>query len=288
MRWSGTKLTKSSETEESGFTGPGPSSIRQTFLMLQAYDNLCANSKCVFFLTALPISPDRKENGVQPNKVAKRANQLNVCYKQVFEQGEANCERNLETFLRCIETVANTTQVHRRPSPHTKNVRSCQSTLAPIWSIPPRPHQEVVCHPNIVSFADNWICCDQADSAWQTSAAGKKSFEDKPQWKEDLLHIEESVSIGFLFSCSCLRWLPGQEGTTRRSPEWKARSSNSKPNKQNIFLNIIFAKLSTRWSRATFLLRLTRPSWKPPGFPVRSRMWSSSSTTWPTTGGICY
>ena len=48
-RWSGTKLTKSSETEESGFTGPGPSSIRQTFLMLQAYDNLWANSKCVFF-----------------------------------------------------------------------------------------------------------------------------------------------------------------------------------------------------------------------------------------------
>ena len=111
MRWSGTKLTKSSETEESGFTGPGPSSIRQTFLMLQAYDNLGANSKCVFFLTALPISPDRKENGVRTNKVAKRANQLNVCYKQVLEQGEANCERNLETFLRCIETVANTTQV---------------------------------------------------------------------------------------------------------------------------------------------------------------------------------
>jgi len=27
-----------------------------------------------------------------------------------FYQGEANCERNLETFLRCIETVANTTQ----------------------------------------------------------------------------------------------------------------------------------------------------------------------------------
>merc|ERR1719239_1733270 len=28
-----------------------------------------------------------------------------------FYQGEANCERNLETFLRCIETVANTTQL---------------------------------------------------------------------------------------------------------------------------------------------------------------------------------
>ena len=43
----------------------------------------------------------------------KFGNQLNVWYKQVFEQGEANCERNLETFLRCIETVANTTQVKK-------------------------------------------------------------------------------------------------------------------------------------------------------------------------------
>ena len=54
-RWSGTKLTKSSETEESGFTGPGPSSTRQTFLMLQLYDNLCANSKCVFFYQRSPF-----------------------------------------------------------------------------------------------------------------------------------------------------------------------------------------------------------------------------------------
>ena len=245
MSWSGTKLTRSSETEGSGSTEPEHSSTRQIFLLFDLKSRV-------------------RQNILLPGKSF-----FHTKWKIVARITEVHPGRG-----KLREESWNVPSLHRDGGQHHPGNTLTRAAL--------KEFLESFTNSN---FADNWICCNQTDGAWQTPVVGEilllieTERTHSQQWR---------LFLSVFFSVAAVRGDCPSKEVPRRShrKERPGQSPSFLPyhNVNPILFSIQYSYRFPRWSRVGWLQKRTRRIWKLLGFPVRSQTSSSSSTIWPMTG----